>query len=110
MALYRERPDRPETEPFAVIKARSLTVNKSNGEFKGNITDFFAMMGDADYVSSTDGKEDTYILCWFDDSEDDSRKSSKKLGGVRFSELSFTTSEGKRTYNASFQARYGKLS
>ncbi len=74
------------------------------------IDDFFTLMGDVDYVSSPEGKSEKYVLCWFDDSEDDFKKSSRKLTGVTFpSGLSFTTSEEKRTYNAPFQARYGKL-
>ena len=97
-------------EPFAVIKAKRITVETEDKELKGKINDFFTLIGDADYVSSPEGKSEKHVLCWFDDSEDDFKKSSRKLTGVTFpSGLSFTTSKEKRTYNASFQARYGKL-
>jgi len=110
IVFYHEKVSKPETEPFAVIKAKRITVETEDKELKGKINDFFTLMGDVDYVSSPEGKSEKYVLCWFDDSEDDFNKSSRKLTGVTFpSGLSFTTSEQKRTYNASFQARYGKL-
>lgn len=111
VTFYREKIDKPETEPFAVIKAKKITAQAEDSGFKGEIADFFTLMGDVDHMSSPDAKGQRYILCWFDDSEDDFRKSSRKLSGVTFpSGLSFTTSDEKRTYNASFQARHGKLS
>ena len=111
VTFYHERLDKPETEPFAVIKARKIVVKSEDDGFKGNIVDFFALMGDVDQISSFSAKGQRYVLCWFDDAEDDFGKSFRKLGGVTFpSELSFTTRDEKRTYNASFQARRGKLS
>jgi hypothetical protein len=108
--FYREKLDNPDTEPFAVIKARRMTVETKDNELKGEINDFFTLMGAINYVSSPEGKSGRYVLCWFDDSIDDFKKSSRKLTGVTFpSGVSFTTSEDKRTYNASFQARNGKL-
>jgi len=110
VTFYRERLDKPETEPFAVIKAKKIAAEADDSGFKGSITDFFALMGDVDQISSPSSKGERYVLCWFDDTEDDFAKSSRKLVGVTFpSGLSFTTSNGKRTYNASFQARHGKL-
>jgi hypothetical protein len=110
VVFYREKLDKPETEPFAVIKARSMTVETEDKGLKGKINDFFSLVGDIDYISCAEGKNEKYVLCWFDDSEDDFKKSSRKLTGVTFpSGVSFTTIEEKRTYNASFQAKYGKL-
>lgn len=110
VAFYRENLDKPETEPFAVIKAKKMTVESTDGEgFRGDISDFFVLMGDVDRIPSK-VKEEGYALCWFDDAEEDFRKAFRKLNGVTFSSgLSFTTSEGKRTYNASFRVRSGKL-
>jgi hypothetical protein len=111
VTFYRERLDKPETEPFAVIKARKIVVEAEDDGFRGNIVDFFALMGDVDHISSSSVKGQRYVLCWFDDAEDDFGRSFRKLSGVTFpSGLSFTTSDEKRTYNASFQAKYGKLS
>ena len=111
VVLYRERVDKPEREPFAVIKARKITVRTNQeGGFNGSLTDFFTLMGDIDYISSPKGRRDQYVLCWFDDSEDDFSKSFRRLKGVTFpSGLSYTETDRKRTYNASFQAEQGKF-
>jgi hypothetical protein len=110
LVFYREKLDKPETEPFAVIKARKILVEIEDKGLKGKINDFFTLMGDIDYISSVEGKNEKYVMCWFDDLEDDFKKSSRKLNGVTFpSGVSFTTSEKKRMYNASFHARNGKL-
>ncbi len=39
-------------------------------------------MGDADYLSSAEGKADHFVLCWFDDTEPDETKNLRRLGGV----------------------------
>lgn len=111
VVFYHERVDKPEREPFAVIKARKILMkNVQEGGFEGEIIDFFSLMGDVDYVSTPEGRRDYYVLCWFDDSEDDFRKSFRRLNGVVFpSGLSYTVSNGKRTYNAQFKAKRGKL-
>ena len=71
VTFYHERLDKPETEPFAVIKARKIVVESEDDGFKGNIVDFFALMGDVDQISSFSAKGQRYVLCWFDDAEDD---------------------------------------
>jgi len=110
ICFFRERLDKPETEPFAVIKAQKIILEATAKGFKGNIVDFFALMGDIDYVSSADGKKDSYVLCWFDDSIDDFSKAFRKLTGVTFpSGLTCETRERKRTYNVSFEAKHGKM-
>ncbi len=113
IVFYKERLKEPETKAMAVIKAKRLEIikEKEDSDMKGNISDFFPLMGDIDYVSSEEGKSDRYIICWFDDSEDDFSKSWRRLIGVTFSQgLTFSTNrKGKRTYNASFSAGSGKL-
>ena len=113
IVFYKERLEKPETKAMAVIKAKRLEISKENGDSKmsGIINDFFPLMGDIDYVSSENGKSDSYVLCWFDDSEDDFCKSWRRLIGVTFPQgFRFSTdSKGKRTYNASFSATGGKL-
>ena len=111
IAFYLERLDKPEREPFAVIKARKIIVRSNQeGGFDGSLTDFFTLMGDIDHISSAEGRRDHYVLCWFDDSEDDFSKSFRRLNGVTFpSGLSYRETEGKRTYNASFQAKQGRF-
>jgi len=68
-------------------------------------------MGDIDYLSSKEGKADRYVLCWFDDREDDFGKAFRRLTGVTFPEgTKFVTDEkGKRSYSAKFEAKHGKL-
>ena len=113
IVFYKERLEKPETKAMVVIKAKRLEIlkEKRDSEMSGTINDFFPLMGDIDYVSSEEGKSDSYVLCWFDDSEDDFSTSWRRLIGVTFSQgLSFSTErEGKRTYNASFSANSGKL-
>ena len=108
LTLYRENNEQPEREAFAVIKAKNLTVQKTeNGEFKGNIADFFCLMGDADQVTSS-GK---YIVCWFDDSIEDFYDGFRRLSNVAFpSGVSFTVDKrNKRTYTAFFEAKHAKI-
>ncbi len=112
LTIYRERYPKTETEPFAVLKAKQMTLNQTDeGELLGNIKDFFALMGDIDYVSTQEGSIDKYILCWFDDTEEDTAKDLRRLSGVTFPQkVSYTLNEaGKRTYNATFKAKHGKL-
>lgn len=112
LTFYRERHDKPEREPFAVVKAKKLSVSKSEAaELCGVVQGFFSLMGDVDCISSTDGKVDQYIVCWFDDAEPDLDKSFRRITGVTFpSGLSCeTNARGKKTYNASFKAKHGLL-
>ena len=108
LSLYRENNELPEREAFAVIKVKKLAVSKSeNGAFKGNINDFFCLMGDVDPVNSA-GK---YVVCWFDDSIEDFYAGFRRLSGVTFpTGVSFTVDKrDKRTYNTIFEAKHAKL-
>jgi len=108
LSLYHENNEQPEREAFAVIKAKKLVVFKSeNGEFKGNIIDFFCLMGDVDQVSSSGN----YVVCWFDDSIEDVHAGFRRLSSVTFPNgVNFTIdSRDKRTYNSVFQAKHAKL-
>jgi len=82
-----------------------------NGEVEGTLQEFFTLMGDADYLSSTEGAADHYVMCWFDDSEPDMTRDLRRLRGVTFKEkVTFVLNEGgKRTYNAAFKAEHAKL-
>jgi hypothetical protein len=111
LTLYKQRSP-PEKEPFAVVKALKLGVSKSEkGGYRGAIVAFFPLMGNLDCVSSVEGKSDTYVICWFDDKEEDLNKSLRRLAGVTFpSGIPYVVDErGKRTYDASFVAKAGKL-
>ncbi len=113
IVFYKERLKKPERKAFAVIKARRLVISRAeeSAKFKGYIKDFFPFMGDIDYISSTKGISDRYVLCWLDDKEDNFSKAWRRLTGVTFpAGITFITDEnGKRTYNASFKAEQGKL-
>ena len=111
LTFYRERTPR-EKEPFAVVKALKMQVSKSEKEgYQGTISAFFPLMGNLDCLSSVEGKQDHYVICWFDDKVEDIDESFRRLAGVTFSsEVSYVVDErGKRTYNAKFKAKHGKL-
>ncbi|MDR0492680.1 MAG: hypothetical protein LBH74_03460 [Nitrososphaerota archaeon] len=114
VCIFRERNLNPESEPFVVIKARQLTVTSDNNlKYFGAIKDFFTLMGDADYLSSDEGKPDHYVICWFDDTQpDDMTHDLRRLRGVHFNgNITYNTNEKthKRTYNATFNAEQAKL-
>jgi len=78
----------------------------------GVIEGFFALMGDLDYLTTSEGRVDVYVVCWFDDAELDMSKDFRRLRGVRFNgEVSFVENKqnGKRTYRATFEATQAKL-
>jgi hypothetical protein len=111
LTFYRERTPR-EKEPFAVVKALELEVSKSEKEgYLGMINSFFPLMGNLDCLSSVEGKQDRYVICWFDDEVEDVDESFRRLAGVTFSEdVAYVVDDrGKRTYTASFKAKHGKL-
>ena len=112
LTFYRERIP-IEKEPFAVVKAEKLEISKSEkgGEYKGEIHAFFPLMGNLDCISSAEGKGDSYILCWFDDNEEDFNRAFRRLAGITFpSGVKYVVdTKGKRTYNAAFKAQHGKL-
>jgi len=112
--FYKERIKDPETKALAVVKARKLTVTKTEekeNKFTGTIKDFFPIMGDIDYVTSKEGKNDNYVLCWFEDKEEDFTKFWRQLTSATFPNgISFTTDKrGKRTYNTECKAKHAKL-
>ncbi len=111
ICIFKER-DKPEIDPFVVVKAKEVTVTKSDdGKLTGSIRDFFTLMGDADYMSSPKGMVDRYVMCWFDDAEPDMRKDLRRLQGViLISKVAYVLNEsGKRTYSATFKAEHAKL-
>ena len=111
LTFYMERGPR-EKEPFAVVKALKLEVTKSEKEgYHGTINSFFPLMGNLDCLSSVEGKQDNYVICWFDDKVADLDESFRRLAGVTFtSDVSYVVDErGKRTYSAKFKAKHGKL-
>jgi hypothetical protein len=111
--FYRERTVEPERKAFLVVKAWRLEIrkNREQGKLDGNIAGFFPLMGDFDYLSSKEGAVDQYVLCWFDDEEDDFTKSWRRLTGVTFQDgISLNVnSMNKRIYYANFKAEKGKL-
>ena len=111
ICIFKER-NPYEIDPFVVVKARTISISKPpSGELTGNIQDFFTLMGDADYLSSKEGVNSHYVICWFDDTEPDMTKDLRRLRGVTFSpKATYVVGEaGKRTYNASFKAEHAKL-
>ena len=110
IVFYKERFEQPERKALAVVKAMELSVMREQGKIEGDITDFFPLMGDIDILSTNEGKSDRYVLCWFDDKEDDFSRSWRRLAGVTIGKTAFATDEkGKRSYNAHFKAEKAKL-
>jgi hypothetical protein len=113
ITFYRERFGKPEREAFVAVKARKLIVTKNEEatKFKCNLEDFFPIMGKIDKVSTEEGKADRYVLCWFDDTEDDFGKAFRRLTGVTFPYgiKCVTDEKGKISFNAKFEAKHGKL-
>jgi hypothetical protein len=113
ITFYKERFGKPEREPFVAVKARKLVVSRKEegAKFGCVLKEFFPIMGALDYVSSKDGKADRYVLCWFDDKEDDFGKAFRRLTGVTFPEgiTCVTDEKGKISCDAGFEAKHGKL-
>ncbi len=113
ITVYKERFGKPEREAFVAVKARKLVVSRKEEGTKFNcvLEDFFPIIGKIDYVSTKEGKADSYVLCWFDDREDDFNKAFRRLTGVTFPEGTrcVIDEKDKRTYNAKFEAKHGKL-
>ena len=111
LSFYRERIPR-EKEAFAVAKALKLEVTKSEKEdIYGRINSFFPLMGNLENISSIEGKQDQYVICWFDDTIEDLNASFRRLTGVTFSSNinCVIDKRGKKTYEAEFKASHGKL-
>jgi len=113
ITFYKERFVKPEREAFVAVKARKLVISgKEEGDkFNCILEDFFPIMGELDYVSTQKGKADRYVLCWFDDKDNDFGEAFRRLTGVTFSEgiKCVTDEKGKKTYNTHFVAKHGKL-
>jgi len=113
ITFYKERFGKQEKEPFVAVKAQKLVVSEleNSNELSCILNDFFPIMGNIDYVLTKEGKEDCYVLCWFDDNENDFGKAFRRLTGVKFQEdiKCETDKKGKMTCNAIFEAKYGKL-
>jgi hypothetical protein len=111
IVFYRERFEQPERKALAVVKAKNLSVTSEQGKIEGDIDEFFLLMGDIDFLSTDEGKSDRYVLCWFDDKEDDFSRSWRRLTGVTFiAETAFVTDEkGKISHNAHVKAEKAKL-
>jgi hypothetical protein len=113
ITFYRERFEKPETEPFLVIKARKLVVSKKEEatKFKCGLEDFFPIMGKLDQISREKGKTDRYVLCWFDDTVDDFGKAFRRLTGVTFQDgiKCVTDKKGKILCNTDFIGKHAKL-
>ncbi|MEJ2241840.1 MAG: hypothetical protein P8Y18_06835 [Candidatus Bathyarchaeota archaeon] len=113
LTFYKERFGKLEREPFVAVKARKIIIskNETDTDFNCVLEDFFPIMGYLDYIESNEGKNDSYVLCWFDDSQDDFNLAFRRLTGVKFNEgIKCTTNEkSKVTCNCSFIAKHGKL-
>lgn len=113
ITFYKERIDRIEKEPFVAVKAQRLVVSQKNEDKKFSciLQDFFPIMGKLDYVFTEEGRIDKYVLCWFDDNEDDFSKAFRRLTGAVFSNgIKCITNENKKIIcNCVFQAKHGKL-
>ena len=56
LCIFKERDVNPEIDPFVVVKAKKLTLSRSeDSKVTGSIVDFFTLMGDADYLLSPEG-------------------------------------------------------
>ena len=112
VCIFKERNVNPETDPFVVVKAKKITLSRlDKGEVIGKLQDFFTLMGDSDYLLSSEGAVDHYVVCWFDDTEPDMTRDLRRLRGVTFQgKVTCDVNErGKRTYNAAFRAEHAKL-
>jgi hypothetical protein len=111
LCIFKERDVNPEIDPFVVVKAKKLTITHEGSKYSGIIWDFFTLMGDADYLTTKEGAADHYVMCWFDDNEQDMAKDLRRLRGValRGKVTCILNDSGKRTYNASFKAEHAKL-
>ena len=113
LTIYKERFEKPEKEPFVAVKARKIVISKTEKEMDYNcvLKDFFPIMGNLDYITSEEGKSDRYVLCWFDDSEDNLNSAFRRLTGVTFNEgiECITDKKGRVTCNSRFKAKQGKL-
>ena len=113
IVFYKERERPREKKAFVAVKARKIVVSKQTADKKitGSITEFFPLIGDFDYLFSADGKTDNYVLCWFDDTEEDFSTAFRRLTGVTFPQgiRCEVNEKGKKVCNTTFFAKQGKL-
>lgn len=95
VVFYKQRFQEPERRAFAVVKARRLQIVASEREKARN----------SGAVYSTSFLSWRYVLCWFDDHEDDFGKASRRPTGLMFHDrITFSTDEkGKTNLQCQFQ-------
>jgi hypothetical protein len=111
LTFYRQKIPH-ESEPFAVVKSKKLTIQKSSEKkIVGEIENFFPLMGNLANLTSMDGIAEKYVICWFDDSIEDITLSFRRIAGVSFiAPLSFVIDKnGKKSFSVKFEAISGKL-
>ncbi|WNZ28987.1 MAG: hypothetical protein IAX21_10170 [Candidatus Bathyarchaeota archaeon] len=113
IVFYKEREKPRETKALVAVKARKIVVFKQtdNIKLKGTIEEFFPLIGDFDYLFTPEGKTDKYVLCWFDDEEDDFSTAFRRVTGVTFPHgiRCESNDKGKKFCNTTFSANRGKL-
>jgi len=113
IVFYKEREKPREKKALVAIKARKIVVSKKTDEtkIKGAIEDFFPLIGDFEYLFTPEGKTDNYVMCWFDDTEDDFSTAFRRLTGVTFPKgiRCEINEKDKKVCNTSFSAKQGKL-
>ena len=113
IVFYKEREKPREKKALVAVKARKIVVSKQTDEKKitGSIIEFFPLIGDFDYLFSADGKTDNYVLCWFDDTEDDFSTAFRRLTGVTFPQgiRCEVNEKDKKVCNTTFFAKQSKL-
>ena len=69
------------------------------------------LMGNIDHISTDEGRNLRYIICWQDYKAPDFKKGFRKLSGVTFADglVLNVDMKGKETYMCKFTAQRGKL-
>jgi hypothetical protein len=113
VVFYKEREKPREKMALVAVKARKIAVSKQTGgnKLRGELEEFFPLIGDFEYLFTDEGKTDNYVLCWFDDTEDDFSTAFRRLTGVIFPQgiQCEINDKGKKVCNATFSAKQGKL-
>ena len=113
IVFYKEREKPRQKRALVAVKARRIVVSKQTEDSKliGKIEEFFPLIGNFEYPFSPEGKIDNYVLCWFDDTEDDFSTAFRRLTGVTFPQgiQCENNEKGKKVCNTTFSAKQGKL-
>jgi len=112
VVFYKEREKPREKRALVAVKARKIVVSKQgDNKLRGQLEEFFPLIGDFEYLFTDEGKTDNYVLCWFDDTEDDFSTAFRRLTGVIFPQgiQCEINDKGKKVCNATFSAKQGKL-